>query len=333
MNINKITYEIVKDIIFEVGEGTSKNYPAIKTHDDLEIEDSEYLFGTVVYSFQTSSDLHYDLTISYGTKPGTPIKNMATIDFTVEEGYGATNKQEVYGVMSTISNILQKELARPEVKGKLDIIEYIPVSFKGRNTTEKENLPGYTQRDKLYLAYIGKAATIKKVEYEGTLGHNKKTIVHLQNDRQDNKTENRELKEEEGKAAPYGSGYKRLKEELIPYIEELNKYMCDEGLNIKPQPTFEFIEDEINAEQVLGKTAHYDPSQQHIALYITKRHPKDILRSYAHEVIHHIQNLEGRLEGRKDTVNINEDETLKELEREAYERGNLIFRSWENNKK
>jgi hypothetical protein len=64
-------------------------------------------------------------------------------------------------------------------------------------------------------------------------------------------------------------------------------------------------------------------------LYTLNRHPKDVLRSYAHELIHHIQNLEDRLQNIS-TDNINEDEYLRELEREAYEKGNLLLRGWEN---
>jgi len=136
--------------------------------------------------------------------------------------------------------------------------------------------------------------------------------------------------EEEGKAAPYGSGYKPLEEELAPYITDLTKHMYDQGLTIDPAPEIEFVEDEDNAKNPLGKTAYYDPNQKLIVLYVTGRHPKDILRSFAHEMIHHCQNLEGRL-GNIHTTNVNEDDFLKALEREAYERGNMAFRSWENN--
>jgi nicotinamide mononucleotide adenylyltransferase len=135
--------------------------------------------------------------------------------------------------------------------------------------------------------------------------------------------------EEEGKAAPYGSGYKPLEEELAPYIQDLTKHMYNQGLTIDPAPEIEFIEDEDNAKNPLGKTAYYDPNSRVIALYVTGRHPKDILRSFAHEMIHHCQNLEGRL-GNIHTTNVNEDDYLKSLEREAYERGNMSFRSWEN---
>lgn len=66
-----------------------------------------------------------------------------------------------------------------------------------------------------------------------------------------------------------------------------------------------------------------------ITLYTAGRHPKDILRSLAHEMIHHKQNLEGRIgDGRIQTTNVNEDEYLQEIEKEAYLEGNMCFREW-----
>ena len=41
------------------------------------------------------------------------------------------------------------------------------------------------------------------------------------------------------------------------------------------------------------------------------------MRSFAHEMIHHKQNLEGRL-GNIGTTNTNEDDHLLEIEKEAY---------------
>lgn len=109
--------------------------------------------------------------------------------------------------------------------------------------------------------------------------------------------------------------------------------MMDNGLNIEPLPNVEFINDDIeNAGKLLGKTAYYDPNNQTIVLYTCNRHPKDILRSYAHEMIHHMQNLEDRINNIQGD-NINEDEYLAELELEAYSKGNMLFRSWENSLK
>jgi hypothetical protein len=142
------------------------------------------------------------------------------------------------------------------------------------------------------------------------------------------------LKETPGKAAPYGSGYKPLKENTIPSIDilekiaELTNYMRDKGYNIDPVPSIELVGDDVdNAEKFLGKTAYYDPINKSITLYTYGRHPKDIVRSYAHEMIHHIQNLEGRL-GDVSTTNTLEDDHINDLEKEANLKGTMTFRNW-----
>jgi predicted nucleotidyltransferase len=114
-------------------------------------------------------------------------------------------------------------------------------------------------------------------------------------------------------------------------IVSLSKYMLDNGLNIKPLPKVKFISnDEENASNMLGKTAYYNPSEKSITLYTFGRHPKDILRSFSHEMIHHCQNIENRLNN-INTTNTNEDGNLPELEKEAYEKGNMMLRKWEDN--
>jgi len=144
------------------------------------------------------------------------------------------------------------------------------------------------------------------------------------------------LKETPGKAAPYGSGYKKLKENTIPSIDivqkcaELTQHMIDKGFNIRPLPSIKFIDDDVeNAGNFLGKTAYYKPEDKMIVLYTYGRHPKDIVRSFAHEMIHHMQNLEGRIgTGDIKTTNTNEDDYLKKIEAEANLKGTMTFRNW-----
>jgi hypothetical protein len=138
----------------------------------------------------------------------------------------------------------------------------------------------------------------------------------------------------DGKSAPFGSGYKPLKENTIPSINivqkcaELTKHMIDKGYNIQPLPSVKFISDDSsNAEDFLGRTAYYDPQKKMIVLYTYGRHPKDIVRSFAHEMIHHEQNLEGRL-GNITTTNTTEDDHLNDLEKEANLKGTMTFRNW-----
>ena len=111
-------------------------------------------------------------------------------------------------------------------------------------------------------------------------------------------------------------------------IIELTNYMRDKGYNIDPLPAVEFINgDSENARDFFGKTAYYNPNNQTIVLYTEGRHPKDIVRSFAHEMIHHIQNLEGRL-GDIITTNTQEDDNLNDIEAEANLKGTMTFRNW-----
>jgi len=115
---------------------------------------------------------------------------------------------------------------------------------------------------------------------------------------------------------------------LIDRLATLTQHMLDKGMNIEPLPKLEFIDgDTENASEFLGKTAYYDPITQTIVLYTEGRHPKDITRSYAHEMVHHIQNLEGRL-GNIQTTNTQKDDHLNDIESEANLKGTMTFRNW-----
>jgi hypothetical protein len=106
--------------------------------------------------------------------------------------------------------------------------------------------------------------------------------------------------------------------------------MVEQGLQILPLPEVKVRYDEQQAGNFFGKTAYYDPELKEIVLYAAGRLPKDVVRSFSHEMIHHIQNLEGRLQGLAATTNTNEDSRLQELEDEAVLRGGSIFRNWED---
>jgi len=113
----------------------------------------------------------------------------------------------------------------------------------------------------------------------------------------------------------------------------LTTYMIENDMNILPLPKIKIIDDDFkNAEGIFGNTAHYDPNECSITLYTLNRHPKDILRSYSHEMIHRMQDNEGRLKN-VTTTNTNEDDDLLELEKEAYLNGNITFRNWEDSLK
>ena len=103
-------------------------------------------------------------------------------------------------------------------------------------------------------------------------------------------------------------------------------------MGFKQPVTVIFRQDENNASNMLGKTAYYVPHSKKIVLYITGRHPKDVMRSFSHELVHHAQNCRGDFENAKMREHgyAQKDEHLREMEREAYEVGNLCFRDWED---
>jgi hypothetical protein len=111
-------------------------------------------------------------------------------------------------------------------------------------------------------------------------------------------------------------------------ILNLTKHMLEKGEKIIPLPKVIFKHgDQENAKEFLGKTAYYDPNTMTIVLYTEGRHPKDIVRSFSHEMIHHQQNLEGKLNS-INTTNTLENDYLEDIEKEAYLEGNINFRNY-----
>ena len=108
---------------------------------------------------------------------------------------------------------------------------------------------------------------------------------------------------------------------------------AQEKYNIQQAPKVILRNDEKNADMLFGRTAFYQPETQTIVVYTTNRHPKDILRSYCHEMIHHVQNERGDLK-MGDASNpkyAQDDDHMRKMEMEAYLKGNLLLRDFEDN--
>ena len=113
-----------------------------------------------------------------------------------------------------------------------------------------------------------------------------------------------------------------------PYIKSLAEFIS-KRIKVKPYPKIKISNRNQEEEKVFVKTAWYDPQEKLVMLYARNRWPKDVLRSFCHEMIHHYQNLEGRLtnDAYSGEEIINDDRLMK-LEEEAYLKGNILFRSW-----
>jgi hypothetical protein len=122
-------------------------------------------------------------------------------------------------------------------------------------------------------------------------------------------------------------------EELKPLIGKLTIFAKDR-MGFEHPPRLFLRKDTENSRKMLGNTAYYDPQEKAVTLFIHNRHPKDILRSYTHELVHHTQNLRGDLSpekcGEMATGYAQKDKHMREMEREAYEKGNMCFRDWED---
>ena len=100
----------------------------------------------------------------------------------------------------------------------------------------------------------------------------------------------------------------------------------------KKPPVLNLISDDKNAGKPLGKTAYYDPQSLAVTIYTDGRHTKDVLRSLAHELVHHTQNENGMLNdsGYHGQGYAQKNKDLRQSEKEAYLKGNMCFRDWED---
>ena len=125
-----------------------------------------------------------------------------------------------------------------------------------------------------------------------------------------------------------------IKENIQPLADDLMSY-CQKHLGYKSSPSLHFQEDEQNSMNPLGQTAHYSPDENKVVVYVTGRHVKDVLRSLAHELVHHLQNTRGEFDQEHETGPgyAQKDGHMRNMEKEAYLLGNLLFRDWEDQKK
>lgn len=145
-----------------------------------------------------------------------------------------------------------------------------------------------------------------------------------------------------GNQAPgnlYESEDDTRKEEFdyLPYISEYIKFLKEtKGLQVEPLPEIVLNKNDQSKLGILAKTGNYQPSdivdpdkgtQGILTIYVKGRHPKDCCRSFSHEMVHHMQALQGKNLKTPTTV-LGEDQNLDQLEREAYEKGNMYFREW-----
>ena len=124
-------------------------------------------------------------------------------------------------------------------------------------------------------------------------------------------------------------------EGLDSLAEDLFKF-AHKRFNFTKPVTIVFESSMDNVGKLFAPTGHYDPQSSKVIIYVDHRHPKDILRSLAHELVHHKQNCVGRFAGgvSTDPGYAQRDQHMREMEGDAYRTGNvMLFRDWEDNYK
>lgn len=115
-------------------------------------------------------------------------------------------------------------------------------------------------------------------------------------------------------------------DDYTPMMRSIAEFMKNDGLNVYPYPKIRLNWDE--QDGLFIKTGYYEPESKTIVIFCKDRHPKDILRTYAHEMIHHSQNLDGVDLNFSSEDDVKDNERLEEIESEAYLKGNVYFRKW-----
>ena len=116
----------------------------------------------------------------------------------------------------------------------------------------------------------------------------------------------------------------------MEYAEELMDFFEEQGFKMDPRPEIILDKSAKGRFDPFISTGHYEPDNMTITLYVSNRQAKDIMRTLAHELVHHHQNLKdpegfsALYKGGKLTDN----PELARYEQEAYAKGNMTFREW-----
>ncbi len=115
-------------------------------------------------------------------------------------------------------------------------------------------------------------------------------------------------------------------------VKDIFKFFKSKGADLKPLPqiVFDCRKQKSLVNFCLG---FYSPEKKEVHVFVRDRSPNDIVRTIFHELNHHWQNINGRMEKllegvTPETSDVGLHEGLTELEREAEDRGFCMYREW-----
>ena len=104
--------------------------------------------------------------------------------------------------------------------------------------------------------------------------------------------------------------------DVAELIENINKFYpyAQEYLKFDRPVSLNLVSDPDNAKDTFGKTAYYNPNNDEVTIFVDKRHPKDMIRSFSHELVHHTQNCRGKRVTENETTTTEEVTTEENVE-------------------
>lgn len=110
-------------------------------------------------------------------------------------------------------------------------------------------------------------------------------------------------------------GESKLKKHADQFID-----YCVKELNIKDKPGIKFVDSKIKAK-IQTSFGGYYPGDKKIEVNTAGRHTVDIFRTLAHELVHHKQNEDERLDA-------DSGKTGSDMENEANSRAGVLLRNY-----
>ena len=118
---------------------------------------------------------------------------------------------------------------------------------------------------------------------------------------------------------------------FLEYADDVVSFFKENGIDLgEKAPEISFDASPVSRFDVFAPTGHYDFTKDVITLRTAERQAKDVLRTFCHELVHAWQfrrDPEGYAKFDK-TGSLKDNPELLEFEREAYEKGNVLFRMW-----
>lgn len=117
------------------------------------------------------------------------------------------------------------------------------------------------------------------------------------------------------------------------YKHDIEDYFRKNGLKVDPTPHVVFDWSKNDPLDPFISTGKYYHNVNTIVLHVSNRQLKDILRTFAHELVHcsqYHENPDTYIESAGNTIL--ENKGTEDIEAEAYKIGNVLFRKWTESK-